>query len=194
MFAAKSRIPLTNACGCKHAADKQCHSAQTNSGNCSLFKWAVTAVCLRTTGYCYMPEWILACPGRLITCSLASRYFAAVKRRKLFTFQTTTRRPIGLLPWWHRKALTQWHPSLNRTVPIRPLVYACWKWPSFHRHLKIRFNFLASEFFGKQRECRFYTAGCVNKMAVSVTGPRAINESGGPVIPSIGLYTSGKMR
>ena len=30
---------------------------------------------------------------------------------------------------------------------------------------------------------RFYTAGCVNKMAVSVTGPRALNELGGPVIP-----------
>ena len=31
--------------------------------------------------------------------------------------------------------------------------------------------------------CRFYTAGCGNKMAVSVTGPRAVNELGGPVIP-----------
>ena len=39
------------------------------------------------------------------------------------------------------------------------------------------------EFFGRQRECRFYTAGCGNKMAVSVTGPRAVNELGGPVIP-----------
>ena len=36
---------------------------------------------------------------------------------------------------------------------------------------------MASEFFGRQRECRFYTAGCGNKMAVSVTGPRAVNES-----------------
>ena len=35
------------------------------------------------------------------------------------------------------------------------------------------------EFSGRQRECRFYTAGCVNKMAVSVTGPRAVNELGG---------------
>ena len=42
---------------------------------------------------------------------------------------------------------------------------------------------MASEFFGRQHECRFYTAGCGNKMAVSVTGPRAINELGGPVIP-----------
>ena len=42
---------------------------------------------------------------------------------------------------------------------------------------------MASEFFGWQRECRFYTAGCGNKMAVSVTGPRAVNELGGPVIP-----------
>ena len=32
-------------------------------------------------------------------------------------------------------------------------------------------------------ECRFYTAGCGNKMAVSVTGLRAVNELGGPVIP-----------
>ena len=47
----------------------------------------------------------------------------------------------------------------------------------------IRLNFLVSEFFGRQRECRFYTAGCVNKMAVSVTGPRAVNELGGPVTP-----------
>ena len=39
------------------------------------------------------------------------------------------------------------------------------------------------EFFCRQRECRFYTAGCGNKMAVSVTGPRAVNELGGPVIP-----------
>ena len=30
---------------------------------------------------------------------------------------------------------------------------------------------------------RFYTAGCGNKMAGSVTGPRAVNELGGPVIP-----------
>ena len=44
---------------------------------------------------------------------------------------------------------------------------------------------MASEFFGRQRECRFYTAGCGNKMAVSVTGPRAVNELGGPVIPGI---------
>ena len=42
---------------------------------------------------------------------------------------------------------------------------------------------MASEFLGNQRECRFYTAGCVNKMAVSVTGPRAVKELGGPVIP-----------
>ena len=42
---------------------------------------------------------------------------------------------------------------------------------------------MASEFFGRQRECRFYTAGCGNKMVVSVTGPRAVNELGGPVIP-----------
>ena len=44
---------------------------------------------------------------------------------------------------------------------------------------------MASEFFGRQRECRFYTAGCGNKMAVSVTGPRAANELGGPVLPVI---------
>ena len=42
---------------------------------------------------------------------------------------------------------------------------------------------MASNFFNRQRECRFYTAGCGNKMAVSVTGPRAVNELGGPVIP-----------
>ena len=41
---------------------------------------------------------------------------------------------------------------------------------------------MASEFFSRQRECRFYTAGCGNKMAVSVTGPRTVNELGGPVI------------
>ena len=39
-----------------------------------------------------------------------------------------------------------------------------------------------ASFFGRQRECRFYTAGCGNKMAVSVTGPRAVDVSGGPVI------------
>ena len=42
---------------------------------------------------------------------------------------------------------------------------------------------MASEFFGRQREFCFYTAGCGNQMAVSVTGPRAVNELGGPVIP-----------
>ena len=42
---------------------------------------------------------------------------------------------------------------------------------------------MTSEFFGRHRECRFYTAGCGNKMVVSVTGPRAGNELGGPVIP-----------
>ena len=42
---------------------------------------------------------------------------------------------------------------------------------------------MTSEFFGRQRDCRFYTAGCGNKMAVSVTGPRAVNELGGPVTP-----------
>ena len=39
-----------------------------------------------------------------------------------------------------------------------------------------------SNIFGRQRECRFYTAGCGNKM-VSVNGPRAVNELGAPVIP-----------
>ena len=42
---------------------------------------------------------------------------------------------------------------------------------------------MTSEFFGRQRECRFYTAGCGNKIAVSVTGPPAVNELGGPVTP-----------
>ena len=42
---------------------------------------------------------------------------------------------------------------------------------------------MAPEFFGRQRECRFYAAGCGNKMAVSVNGPRAVSELGGPVIP-----------
>ena len=42
---------------------------------------------------------------------------------------------------------------------------------------------MASKFFVNQRACRFYTAGCVNKMEVSVTGPRAVNELGCPVIP-----------
>ena len=42
---------------------------------------------------------------------------------------------------------------------------------------------MASEIFGRQRECRFYTAGWGNKMAGSVTGPRAANELSGPVIP-----------
>ena len=42
---------------------------------------------------------------------------------------------------------------------------------------------MPSKFFGGQSECRFYTAGCGNKMAVSVTRPRAVNELGGPVIP-----------
>ena len=42
---------------------------------------------------------------------------------------------------------------------------------------------MTSEFFGRQRECRFYTAGCGNKMVVRVTGPRAVNELGGPVTP-----------
>ena len=49
---------------------------------------------------------------------------------------------------------------------------------------------MASKFFGRQRECRFYTAGCGNKMAVSVTGPRAVNELGGPVIPGKQRATS----
>ena len=42
---------------------------------------------------------------------------------------------------------------------------------------------MASEIFGRQRECRFYTAGCGDKMVVSATGPRAANELGGTVIP-----------
>ena len=46
---------------------------------------------------------------------------------------------------------------------------------------------MASEFFGRQRVCRFYTACCVNKMVVSVTGPRAVNELGGPVIPGTNI-------
>ena len=44
---------------------------------------------------------------------------------------------------------------------------------------------MASDFFGRQRECRFYTVGCGNKMAVSVTGHRAVNELGDPVIPGM---------
>ena len=49
---------------------------------------------------------------------------------------------------------------------------------------------MASVFFGRQRECRFYTAGCGNQMAVSVTGPRAVNELGGPVIPGTNKWTN----
>ena len=44
---------------------------------------------------------------------------------------------------------------------------------------------MASKIFVNQGAGRFYTAGCVNKMEVSVTGPRAVNELGGPVIPGI---------
>ena len=51
---------------------------------------------------------------------------------------------------------------------------------------------MASEFFGRRRECRFYTAGCGNKMAVSVTGPRAVDELGGPVIPGTGNCCAAK--
>ena len=51
---------------------------------------------------------------------------------------------------------------------------------------------MASEFFGRQRECRFYTAGCGKKMAVSVTGPRAVNVLGGPVIPGRDSGTPGE--
>ena len=42
---------------------------------------------------------------------------------------------------------------------------------------------MASELFGRQRECHFYTASCGKKVTISVTGPRAVNELGGPVIP-----------
>ena len=56
--------------------------------------------------------------------------------------------------------------------------------------LNIRLNFMTSEFFGRQRECRFYTAGCGNKMAVSVAGPRTVNALGGPVTP--GSYVRDK--
>ena len=30
------------------------------------------------------------------------------------------------VPWWHRKALTQWPPFLNVIVLIQSKVYACW--------------------------------------------------------------------
>ena len=53
---------------------------------------------------------------------------------------------------------------------------------------------MASEFFGRRRECRFYTAGCGKKMAVSVTGPRAVNELGGPVIPGKYLHREAQKR
>ena len=39
------------------------------------------------------------------------------------------------LPWWHRKALTQWPPFLNVVVLIRSKVCACRKCPSSRRHL-----------------------------------------------------------
>ena len=48
---------------------------------------------------------------------------------------------------------------------------------------------MASEFFGRQCECCFYTVGCGNKMAVSVTGPRLANELGGPVILGSPLHS-----
>ena len=48
---------------------------------------------------------------------------------------------------------------------------------------------MASEFFGRQRKCRFYTAGCGNKMEVSVTGPRAVNE-----LPGRYYLTTDRMR
>ena len=60
---------------------------------------------------------------------------------------------------WHGKALTQWPPFLNVIVVIRLQVYACWRWPFFIGTWNIRLNFMASEFFGRRRECRFHTAG-----------------------------------
>ena len=51
---------------------------------------------------------------------------------------------------------------------------------------------MASKFFVNQRACRFYTAGCVNKMEVSMTGPRAVNELGGPVIPGSNIVLLNK--
>ena len=98
------------------------------------------------------------------------------------------------LPWCHRKALTQSPPFLNVIVIIRSKVYARWKWPSFRRHLKYSSQFHGIRvFFGRQRECRFYTAGCGNRMAVSVTGPCAVNELGGPVIPGNRKYENKKI-
>ena len=44
----------------------------------------------------------------------------------------------------------------------------------FKGTLNIPLNVMATELFGRRRECRFYTAGCGNKMAVRVTGPTAI--------------------
>ena len=86
------------------------------------------------------------------------------------------------LPWWHRKALTQWPPFFNVIVLIYQKLTPAENGLVFVGTWNIRLNFMASEFFARQRACRFYTAGCGNKMAVSVTGPCAANELGGPVI------------
>ena len=99
--------------------------------------------------------------------SLASNSGSVFSYKLWYTVTCTRIWP--LLPWWHRKALTQWPPFLNVIVLMRSKVFVgTWN---------IRLNFMASEFFGRQRECRFYTAGCGNKMAVCVTRPRALNEA-----------------
>ena len=85
------------------------------------------------------------------------------------------------LPWWHRKALTQRPLFLNVIVKKYHKFTPAEDGQVFISLCNIRFNFMVSEFFGRRREQRIFTAGCGYKMAVSVTWPTA--KLDGPVMP-----------
>ena len=70
------------------------------------------------------------------------------------------------IPWWHCK----WPPFLNAIVLIWSKVYACWKWPSFHRHLKYSSQFHGIRVFWMWKQ----NGGQCDW---------AYREVGGPVIP-----------
>ena len=94
-----------------------------------------------------------------------------------------------MLPWWHRKALTQWPPFLNVIVLKRSKVYACWKWPSFRRHSKYSSQFHGIWVFWWATHVLFLHSWLC-KQNGGQTGPRAVNELGGPVIPGSCMHPS----
>ena len=105
-------------------------------GICRMNAWRMTA--LPTTADAPKPEvaWgnEMVCRPKLLKFLSRNNFVNSFRRCQtssfneyLFEIEVFLCAKWLYLPWWHRKALTQWPQFLNVIVPIRSQVYACWE-------------------------------------------------------------------